>query len=92
MAVTKASNCINVTSTATLVLAGDADRRGLLLSIVGKGRVWIGPDNTVAQDAGYYWTDEMPVIEDNAPSTDDWYAICRDGETAQISYLSMIDE
>ncbi len=88
---TKTADIIDITSTATLVIAANASRRSTVIQVVtpNDDGVYLGPDNTVTVNTGLNWRKADGPLVDNVPSLDAWYAITRAGTTAKVSYLEI---
>jgi hypothetical protein len=86
------SGIVTVTSTATLVLAANADRVSAIFKVMpGDEGVFFGPDNTVTADDGFYVTAADDSVKDEAPTTGDWYAVTRAGKHAKVSFIEVVD-
>lgn len=90
MAVEKVSGYVTITSTATEIAAANAARRVFIMEVVN-GEVWIGPDNTVAQEDGLRMRETDERLTDSIATTDAWWAIARTGKTATVSFMEVSD-
>lgn len=88
MAITFASDVIDISDVATLVAATNSSRESLALRVQSENaKIWLGPDNTVTVDTGWYWKEEDGSFDDATGSTSAYYAICRAGKTAKVSVI-----
>jgi hypothetical protein len=85
---TKATGEVTVGSSATQVVAANGNRRACALRVT-KGEVWLGKDNAVTVDGGYYLSQADAPLVDNVPATDAWWAIARPGQSARVCYLDV---
>lgn len=79
---------VTVTTSATLLAAGNTGRRQCMLQNVGTQDVWLGSDNTVTVSTGVLLAAGGGILTDTM-SPDAWYGIVASG-TSDVRVLRLI--
>lgn len=71
---------VSVTTSATEVLAANADRKSAILTNNGAAAVWLGPNNTIAVGNGIVLLPGDQLVDGD--STDAWWGIAVSGSVS----------